>query len=186
MQNLISYQAKILSYRAKIHFLPSKYSFLIEQSIRTHKLIVNFNAQTEFGFRILSLFDLNIFRPSRSSHCNVEIAFPTPNCKCCNEIYVSCDDCLKMQPRRGRQNVEIWCQFHQHFKSSFYAGIIAPKKSNLNVSTKKLCAKLSYEKVTCKMLVKLTTGYKGSYVNDVTFLEMENLRLNTLKKEAGG
>jgi hypothetical protein len=34
-QNLISYQAKILLYRAKIHFLPSKYSFLIEQSIRT-------------------------------------------------------------------------------------------------------------------------------------------------------
>ncbi len=34
-QNSISYQAKILLYRAKIHFLPSKYSFLIEQSIRT-------------------------------------------------------------------------------------------------------------------------------------------------------
>jgi hypothetical protein len=38
-QNLISYQAKILLYRAKIHFLPSKYSFLIEQSIRTHNVI---------------------------------------------------------------------------------------------------------------------------------------------------
>jgi hypothetical protein len=34
-QNLISYRAKILLYRAKIHFLPSKNSFLIEQSIRT-------------------------------------------------------------------------------------------------------------------------------------------------------
>jgi hypothetical protein len=34
-QNLFSYPAKILLYRAKIHFLPSKYSFLIEQSIRT-------------------------------------------------------------------------------------------------------------------------------------------------------
>jgi hypothetical protein len=36
-QNSISYEAKILLYRAKFHFLPSKYSFLIEQSIRAQK-----------------------------------------------------------------------------------------------------------------------------------------------------
>jgi hypothetical protein len=45
-------------------------------------------------------------------------------------------------------------QFHQKFLSAF-----APKKvQTKNVSTKKLCAKLWYEKAARKMLVKLTPG----------------------------
>jgi hypothetical protein len=42
---------------------------------------------------------------------------------------------------------------------SFCANILTPKNVQTeNVSTKQLCAKLSYEKAVHKMLVKLTPG----------------------------
>jgi hypothetical protein len=45
------------------------------------------------------------------------------------------------------------------FNKRICANILAPKKSlTFTASTKKLCAKLSYEKAACKMLVKLTPG----------------------------
>jgi hypothetical protein len=46
-------------------------------------------------------------------------------------------------------------QFHQHITSSF----CAKKVQTLNLSTKKLCTKLSYEKAARIMLVKLTRGW---------------------------
>ncbi len=47
-----------------------------------------------------------------------------------------------------------WSQFHQHF--ILYIGPI--KSLTFNASTKKLRAKLSYEKAAHKMLMKLTPG----------------------------
>jgi hypothetical protein len=53
---------------------------------------------------------------------------------------------------------EIW-PISPTFYKRFYAKILALKiVPNKNVSTKKLCAKLSYEKAVHKMLVKLTHG----------------------------
>ena len=46
-------------------------------------------------------------------------------------------------------------QFQQHFKSSFCANFLLPKK-NTNLSIKKLLKMLLYEKAARKMLVKLT------------------------------
>ncbi len=48
-------------------------------------------------------------------------------------------------------------QFHQHFMSAFCTNILAPKKvQTLNISTKKLSAKLLYKKAAHIIVVKLT------------------------------
>jgi len=50
-----------------------------------------------------------------------------------------------------------WSQFHQHFTSRFCANILAPKKlKSLTVNREKLQKTLLYEKVSSKMLVKMT------------------------------
>jgi hypothetical protein len=49
--------------------------------------------------------------------------------------------------------IEPLCQFRQHFKSSLCTDILAPKKYK-----PKMQAKLSYEKATRNILVKLTTA----------------------------
>jgi hypothetical protein len=48
----------------------------------------------------------------------------------------------------------------------FFPNILLPKEvQTLNVSTKKLCEKLSYEKAERKMLVKFTPG--GYFTNSL-------------------
>jgi hypothetical protein len=65
-------------------------------------------------------------------------------------------DLLKNQEFKGSN--PPWCQFHQHFMSSFCAKIFLPKITNPNVCTKKLRKKLLYKKAARKILVKLTPG----------------------------
>jgi hypothetical protein len=56
-----------------------------------------------------------------------------------------------------KRRQDIRSQLHQHIKYSFCADIFAHKKvQTLNLSTKELGAKLSYEKAARKMLVKVT------------------------------
>ena len=77
--------------------------------------------------------------------CNISVFL-------CSTIYL-----IAPQP-----NLLTWCQFHQHFTSSFCANIILPKEYN-TVSTKKLLKTLLYEKASHhKMLVKLTPGQSFS------------------------
>ncbi len=69
-----------------------------------------------------------------------------------------------LRAKKSRVNVDEidpWSQFHQHFIGAiapiFLANILAQIKSlTSTASTKKLRAKLSYEKGVRKMLVKLT------------------------------
>jgi len=50
-------------------------------------------------------------------------------------------------------------RFHQYFTGSFCVNILGPKKKlqSKAVIKEKLCQALSYGKVACKMLMKLTT-----------------------------
>ena len=64
----------------------------------------------------------------------------------------------------------IMCQYHQHFKISFYANIIFPKKlQSQTVSIEKMHKTLSPKKADFKMLVKLTTGVDFTKILQATF-----------------
>ena len=52
---------------------------------------------------------------------------------------------------------DFWCQFHQHFMSSFCAKILSPKNYKAKLYAHKRCAKnFGMKKDACKALVKLT------------------------------
>ncbi len=55
----------------------------------------------------------------------------------------------------------IRSQFHQH--APFAHIFLCQKFQSQNVTRKKLCKALSYEKFACKMLMKLTPGVKQTY-----------------------
>jgi hypothetical protein len=67
-----------------------------------------------------------------------------------------------------------FCLFKKSISPTFYecicADILVPKKvQTLNVSTKKLRAKLLYKKAAHKMLVKLTPGFRFEKKRDSTY-----------------
>ncbi len=79
----------------------------------------------------------------------------------------------KKQSITSQWTVKSWCQFYQHFKSSFFFNVIARKKYKPALQVQKICLYNAHSRSTISKLVKLI--FVAYFTSNVFFQKSTNI-----------